>query len=60
MLIRERTQIRAPLIERLPKLRLVSQRSVYPHIDSLFTAEVKDGFVPAWGFGLAGECAMAS
>ena len=29
----KRTQIRAPLIERLPKLRLISQRSVYPHID---------------------------
>ncbi|MFY1983271.1 D-2-hydroxyacid dehydrogenase family protein [Achromobacter xylosoxidans] len=33
VLIRERTQIRAPLIARLPKLRLISQRSVYPHID---------------------------
>ena len=33
VLIRERTQIRAPLIERLPKLTLISQRSVYPHID---------------------------
>ncbi|MGH7093267.1 MAG: D-2-hydroxyacid dehydrogenase family protein, partial [Stellaceae bacterium] len=33
VLIRERTQIRAPLIERLPNLRLISQRSVYPHID---------------------------
>src|SRR5690242_543343 len=33
VLIRERTQIRAPLLERLPKLRLISQRSVYPHID---------------------------
>ena len=33
VLIRERTQIRAPLIERVPKLRLISQRSVYPHID---------------------------
>src|SRR4030081_1378645 len=33
VLIRERTAIRAPLIERLPKLRLISQRSVYPHID---------------------------
>ena len=33
VLIRERTPIRAPLIERLPKLKLVSQRSVYPHID---------------------------
>ncbi|OGA22608.1 MAG: 3-phosphoglycerate dehydrogenase [Betaproteobacteria bacterium RIFCSPLOWO2_02_FULL_67_26] len=33
VLIRERTPIRAPLIERLPKLRLISQSSVYPHID---------------------------
>jgi D-3-phosphoglycerate dehydrogenase / 2-oxoglutarate reductase len=33
VLIRERTQIRAPLVERLPKLKLISQRSVYPHID---------------------------
>src|SRR3954469_15645165 len=33
VLIRERTKIRAPLIERLPKLKLISQRSVYPHID---------------------------
>jgi D-3-phosphoglycerate dehydrogenase len=31
--IRERTEIRAPLLRRLPKLRLISQRSVYPHID---------------------------
>jgi len=30
VLIRERTAIRAPLLERLPKLRLISQRSVYP------------------------------
>jgi D-3-phosphoglycerate dehydrogenase / 2-oxoglutarate reductase len=33
VLIRERTRIRAPLLERLPRLRLISQRSVYPHID---------------------------
>src|SRR5579862_3156353 len=33
VLIRERTAIRAPLLERLPKLKLISQRSVYPHID---------------------------
>jgi D-3-phosphoglycerate dehydrogenase / 2-oxoglutarate reductase len=33
VLIRERTQIRAKLLERLPHLRLISQRSVYPHID---------------------------
>jgi D-3-phosphoglycerate dehydrogenase len=33
VLIRERTAIRAALLERLPNLRLISQRSVYPHID---------------------------
>ena len=33
VLIRERTPIRAPLIARLPKLKIISQRSVYPHID---------------------------
>jgi D-3-phosphoglycerate dehydrogenase len=32
-LIRERTPIRAPLLERLDKLRIISQVSVYPHID---------------------------
>jgi D-3-phosphoglycerate dehydrogenase len=33
VLIRERTEIRTPLLERLPRLGLISQRSVYPHID---------------------------
>lgn len=33
VLIRERTAIGAPLLERLSKLELISQRSVYPHID---------------------------
>jgi len=33
VLIRERTKIQAPLLERLPNLRLISQRGVYPHID---------------------------
>jgi len=33
VLIRERTEIRARLLERLDTLRLISQRSVYPHID---------------------------
>ena len=33
VLIRERTKIQAPLLEQLPRLRLISQRSVYPHID---------------------------
>src|SRR6266702_5442938 len=33
VLIRERTKIGAPLLERLPQLKLISQRSVYPHID---------------------------
>jgi D-3-phosphoglycerate dehydrogenase len=33
VLIRERSKIQAPLLARLPNLRLISQRSVYPHID---------------------------
>jgi D-3-phosphoglycerate dehydrogenase len=33
VLIRERTKIQAPLLELLPKLRLISQRSQFPHID---------------------------
>jgi D-3-phosphoglycerate dehydrogenase / 2-oxoglutarate reductase len=33
VLIRERTEIRTPLLEQLPALRLISQRSVFPHID---------------------------
>jgi len=33
VLIRERTPIRKALLERLPRLKLISQRSVYPHID---------------------------
>lgn len=33
VLFRERTRIQADLLERLPKLELISQRSVYPHVD---------------------------
>ena len=33
VLIRERTKVSADLLDRLPKLRLISQRSVWPHID---------------------------
>lgn len=33
VLIGGRTKIQAPLIERLPRLKLISRRSVYPHID---------------------------
>jgi D-3-phosphoglycerate dehydrogenase len=33
VLIRERTKITARLLDSLPNLRLISQRSVYPHID---------------------------
>ncbi|MGR3513650.1 MAG: D-2-hydroxyacid dehydrogenase family protein [Paracoccaceae bacterium] len=33
VLFRERTKITADLLNRLPNLRLISQRSVYPHID---------------------------
>lgn len=33
VLFRERTSITAELLDRLPRLRLISQRSVYPHVD---------------------------
>ena len=33
VLFRERTAITAPLLAKLPNLRLISQRSVYPHVD---------------------------
>jgi len=33
VLIRERTKITSELLHRLPRLKLISQRSVYPHID---------------------------
>ena len=33
VLIRERTAVRAPLLARLDELQLISQRSVYPHVD---------------------------
>ena len=33
VLFRERTRIKGSLLDRLPRLRLISQRSVYPHID---------------------------
>ncbi|MFT4783864.1 MAG: D-3-phosphoglycerate dehydrogenase [Paracoccaceae bacterium] len=33
VLFRERTKIGADLVSRLPALKLISQRSVYPHID---------------------------
>lgn len=33
VLIRERTHIRKELLDQLPKLKFISQRSVYPHID---------------------------
>jgi D-3-phosphoglycerate dehydrogenase len=33
VLIRERSEVRQALLERLPNLKLISQRSVYPHVD---------------------------
>ena len=33
VLFRERTKIGAGLLDRLPNLKLISQRSVYPHVD---------------------------
>lgn len=66
-LIRERTPIRAPLIDRLEKLKLISQYSVYPHIDvpactrrgvvvSSFTGSVAPSYATAeltWGLIIA-------
>lgn len=33
VLFRERTRVTGALLDRLPNLRLISQRSVYPHVD---------------------------
>ena len=33
VLFRERTKVTRQLLEKLPKLKLISQRSVYPHVD---------------------------
>lgn len=33
VLFRERTQVGTALLDRLPNLKLISQRSVYPHVD---------------------------
>ncbi len=33
VLFRERTPVQAALLEKLPKLKLISQRGVYPHVD---------------------------
>jgi len=60
VLIRERTRIRAPLLERLPKLKLISQRSVYPHIDVVILSSGQHPGTPSyataeltWGLLLA-------
>jgi len=42
-LIRERTPIRAPLLERLPKLRMITQVGVFPHVDA--EAATKRGII---------------
>ena len=33
VLFRERTAVNAALLDKLPNLKLISQRSVYPHVD---------------------------
>jgi len=33
VLIRERTRVTGSLVDRLPNLKLISQRSVFPHVD---------------------------
>jgi D-3-phosphoglycerate dehydrogenase len=57
VLIRERTQIRTPLLEKLPKLRLISQRSVYPHID--IDACTAHGIIVSSNLGSAASTATA-
>lgn len=39
VLFRERTPVTAALLQRLPNLRLISQRSVYPHVDVVACTE---------------------
>ena len=60
VLIRERTKIQAPLLERLNKLKLISQRSVYPHIDiDACTRLRRDCLVkPACGHALLRGCGI--
>jgi D-3-phosphoglycerate dehydrogenase len=72
VLIRERTQIQTRLLERLPKLKLISQRSVYPHIDidactrlGIVVSSSQHGDTPSyataeftWGLVLAGMRAI--
>jgi D-3-phosphoglycerate dehydrogenase len=43
VLIRERTPIRAALIERLPRLRMITQVGVFPHVD--VDAATKHGII---------------
>lgn len=69
VLFRERTQVTHDLLERLPNLRLISQRGVYPHVDVTactdhgvtFCSKIPSGGAPnhaaaelAWALILAG------
>jgi len=58
VLIRERTQIREPLLERLAALRLISQRSVYPHID--IDACTRRGVIVSSDMHAGGPCYAAA
>ncbi len=55
--IRERTPIRAPLIERLPRLKIISQNGVYPHID--VDACTRRGIILSSGMGTRPSYATA-
>jgi len=69
VLIRERTKIGDGLLSRLPNLRLISQRSVYPHVDveactrhGVLLCSNMHGDTPSYAaaeltFGLALACA---
>jgi len=58
VLMRERTAVTQSLIERLPNLKLVSQRSVYPHID--VPALTKHGVVLSSNMHNDSHCAAAA
>ena len=58
VLFRERTKVGADLLAGLPNLKLISQRSVYPHVDvPACTAHGKSRKVTKVTSGSAGPCA---
>ena len=55
VLFRERTAMTSTLLERLPRLRLISQRSVYPHIGVGLQAGYMSADIITYGLDLYGR-----